>query len=1025
MKTGLALRKRKGGGIVKNAIFAVAAALVVGLPCVVRSESGGMIVLQTGSDWCESGEDVRKVFESTAFRRALVRRGGYDLAVYDDMERPTPKVAAANKTLEKSFVRSSRLPAISFLSPQPRRFFALIENIPYDITPQELAKRVNDALASRKEVEALFKQGARQRMSNPEAAAAAYGAGFEILAKNAGDLNEGRTRKGAFAYEEDFQMLLKLDAGDRFGWRMRFESGYGFGIVEKANKMKGTGYLDEQKKYIASLRAIPTNHLTVVQRQCIEMAEYAILREGGDSARAKTVLKNAFAMGRDTVWGQCAMGYLILSGEYIERKPKYRATVRSRPGQGPQMRPFNPSKLTARIEQIGADAELTEAQKTDIVRYTVLQRVGIDEFNELIERPGAWPFIATFIKDRQWMEDFVWSGPCDSRALFALESLVYQDNGRWINGDGPGRRFATALALEYPKGDEEWLADYLDAYRETAKAKRLHRHALTQPVWQWRYALAPRGSINTDDPPNQQRFMEKFCNMKVGRNGGAHWFVPYRLFNCFGESVHSPEYYKPWVTAGEWPKRKYTYIVGGVCGELSTFGSICSAVHGLPAITCGQPGHCAYTRRILNGTWHIDNNIAPPTTMRTFWPNGGRWTYLQADEGTFEGDREKRLNADRFVELARFAEDKERPAEEVSAFYARACREWPTHYGAWRAWGDWIVRAGRPLGEYRKFAHAAVAALKGLRQPLWDLLTPYYRRVVERKGVDVLAVALIELAPALRQDDGRIQEEGDFRAAVAKWAAPIAENPALMEQVSMAVLTAQSGTRNYFAQALAWCGDFIIDDEKRLAKLLDLASTTSKSKKKGAVVPQQSFLAPLILSASVNGNLSVFQKLSAMQDKLAKYKPKGKRYTLHDFDAELISAEGLLRTSSSPHGDTPGAYAHALDGRPCTGNAFKTDKEKTPWAMVMLPKPAAVKGVVVVDAGKDNKARSLQTPLEVALSEDGQNWQTVHTESEPRDMHRVDLRKNRNKYLFVRVRRSPDVLNEPFSLAKILVYGRK
>ncbi len=55
MKTGLALRKRKGGGIVKNAIFAVAAALVVGLPCVVRSESGGMIVLQTGSDWCESG----------------------------------------------------------------------------------------------------------------------------------------------------------------------------------------------------------------------------------------------------------------------------------------------------------------------------------------------------------------------------------------------------------------------------------------------------------------------------------------------------------------------------------------------------------------------------------------------------------------------------------------------------------------------------------------------------------------------------------------------------------------------------------------------------------------------------------------------------------------------------------------------------------------------------------------------------------------------------------------------------------
>ena len=230
------------------------AALIAGLACGAHGAGNGMIVLQTGSDWCESGEDVRKVFESTAFRRDL-RRSGYDLAVYDDMERPTPKVAAANKALEKSFVRSSRFPAISFLSPQPHRFFALIENIPYDITPQELARQVNGALAARKEAEALFRQGIRQRISNPEAAAAAYGAGFEILAARAGDLNEGRTRKGPFAYEAEFQMLMKLDAGDRFGWRMRFEAGYGFDIVEKANKLRGTGHEEERKRYIASLRA--------------------------------------------------------------------------------------------------------------------------------------------------------------------------------------------------------------------------------------------------------------------------------------------------------------------------------------------------------------------------------------------------------------------------------------------------------------------------------------------------------------------------------------------------------------------------------------------------------------------------------------------------------------------------------------------------------------------------------------------------------------------------------------------------
>jgi hypothetical protein len=43
-------------------MFVLAAALVACLPCVVHGARGGMIVLQTGSDWCESGEDVRKVF---------------------------------------------------------------------------------------------------------------------------------------------------------------------------------------------------------------------------------------------------------------------------------------------------------------------------------------------------------------------------------------------------------------------------------------------------------------------------------------------------------------------------------------------------------------------------------------------------------------------------------------------------------------------------------------------------------------------------------------------------------------------------------------------------------------------------------------------------------------------------------------------------------------------------------------------------------------------------------------------------
>ena len=46
---------------------AVIAAIVVAVS-TTKGEQKGLLILQCGSDWCESGEDVRKVFEGGAFR---------------------------------------------------------------------------------------------------------------------------------------------------------------------------------------------------------------------------------------------------------------------------------------------------------------------------------------------------------------------------------------------------------------------------------------------------------------------------------------------------------------------------------------------------------------------------------------------------------------------------------------------------------------------------------------------------------------------------------------------------------------------------------------------------------------------------------------------------------------------------------------------------------------------------------------------------------------------------------------------
>ena len=991
------------------------------LACFCASGEGkALLVLQVGSDWCDSGEDVRRVFESASFRRAI--GSGFEFAVYDDMDNPTPTVKAANEKLARSRVETRRFPAITCLTGEPRRFYAQLENIPFDVTSDGLAAQVSEATKAKNEAETLFRQGASMR---GEASADCYGRAFEILAAHVGEFNEKRLREGDLAYEAEWRALAALDEGGRYGWTYRFEMGYGVDIIEKATKFRTDDDFRGGSEYIASLRKIPTKHLTVEQRQCIDIAEYALWRKKDDRLEENVeILKRALALGRDTVWGQCALGYIVLSGEEIPPRARYRAPVIPRPEpEGPSAPEMKLSAVERRIGRIAADAELTEKERRDIALYAALMRIGKDAWDELRARPGSRKFMSAFFRDRGWMEDFAWSGPCDgAKSILALESLVFQDDGRWIRGgDCTGRRFATAVALEQPERDEVWLADYMDAFRATALAKRLHRHAVSQPVWQWRFAIQQsHREAHSDDPANQQRHIDKYFNVPLARYQEAHWNIPYRTYNCFGESVQTPAYYEPWIAAGEWVKRRYSPIIGGVCGELSKFGSACANAHGLSSSTAGQPAHCAYTRRRPDGRWEICNNVESPTRVHlSLFPGRNLWTYLQAHEGTFEGDREKRLDAARFSELARFAEKRGASAAEIAEFHKRACGAWPGHYTARQSYGEWIARAKRPLAEHRAFAMDCAKSLAGWRQPLWDLLSPYFARVAVESGPRALKDALVEFAPLLRQGEDIIAEEGDFSAAMKQWVKPLEGDKALMEAAIMAVVAAQRGTRDFFAQTLAWCGDFMLADAARLKRFVAALGKSGSA--------QNTDLAPMILAAAKNGNLHAFRQLADLQDKLSPsaVKTPGKQYPMRDFGAPLLSADGMLTVSTTSRWDTPQLHVHAIDATPRDGNALHTSKEKCPWAMVTLPGPAVVKGVIVENRCTSVGNRARQVPLEVQLSETGDEWHTVFTDGEARETYRIDLRKNDLRSRYIRVRRTPDAKDEVFHLSKILVYGTR
>lgn len=958
-------------------------------------EGATVLILQVGSDWCVAGDPVQQVFESAAFGKLVP-----DTAIrvlYDEMEDPTDEVAEKNAALKDVVVRTRRFPALTCYT--DRHVYAQLDGLPQDITAEQLAAKVAAATAGKDEAEKLF-------------AAGKYGEGFDILARQMGPFHFEALTKGKVAYEEEWEKFNANVTDEMRGWLAHFTMKDGVDIVTLANSFREKGDFEGGRKLIADLRALPNEHFSVSQKQAVEMAEYALLRKDeGARQKCRALLENVLAMGRDTIWGQAALGFLKMDGVEIASRPVPRAPVREHPVVK-RAAGWQPPKFPL------ADVTPCAGDDLSIARWAVLTAVG-EKGWDAVASDAAFPaFWNEFSNDQGWMEDFVWSGPSDfPKAFAALLELWYQDDGRWR---APcGRRFMTALALGYPEKDRAWLADVLDAYRTTSEEGLLQKAALTQPVWQWRYAVHQgHRTVDTDDMAAQQRFLSRLVHVPPKDYGGVCWMLDYNAFNCFGETVQGPLYYKPWEVAGEWCRRRYSLVIGGVCGELSKFGCSSANAHGVPSCTCGQPQHCAYTYRRPGGRWEIGYAVTYPSRLHlSFWGPDNLWTYVEALEGTYGGGRA----ADRYLTLAAHAEGAgdEKGLKAAERFYKRAVAANPRHYRAWRTYGAWLEKNHRPLSDYRVMAFGAAESLPS-RQPLWDVLSRYLTRVVNEEGVDALANEIIALAPFLRQPEEKLAEEADFKSLVLGWTGPFAKDTEKCLAVARALLKAQAGTRDYLTAMLGWGAETLMDTEERFARFVaavEEACATGSDEGETALD-----FGPMILSASKAGNRAAFRQLAALSDRVAPCKEKGKPYPKTYFGGQLLSDGGMLQTSSTSLWDRPADYPRALDATPAGEYAFHTDHEKSPWALVTLEGPTEVRGIVLENR-LSNPSR--QVPIVVQVSEDGSTWRTVFTDGEARATYRVDLQAAAPQAKFIKVFREPEAQDVCFHLRKILVYGKK
>ena len=642
------------------------------------------------------------------------------------------------------------------------------------------------------------------------------------------------------------------------------------------------------------------------------------------------------------------------------------------------------------------------------VKNYIMREVGTQTLKDIGEKEGGKAFLEKFFKDQDWMEQFAGSGkvggitaygvtatPSMSQSLMALDLLYWNDKGGW--GDTKtGRNCLTSLALNHAHDfSDEKLVEIAECYREWDRNGTLHSASKNMDVREWREVT--NFGQNAELDVESLRWIHDFATVPGSKYSGLPWECSYRLKNCFGASVHGPDYYRPWYH--RWNMQEMRYRVGGVCGALSKFGSHGAEAHGIRSYTAGQPGHCAYMLwNFGENRWDHAYSVTGHTMAHFVLSDEHRFAASEEQDRYYSNPR--RMDA----EFLRWKGEYKKSMQACNNNW-QAATEWMNNLKSKEEWDDFgaTVRA--------TFSDAPCLG--------WNL----YRKYLKSMGGDkprMLAAAKLGLA--------------EMKECTAKTVEPIYLDETILDplaelfgndknalwEIFQSALDGYAGSPTFFRQTINWGSVKLMnspEDTKRY--LLTVAAAAKKHK-------CDLDYAGMILSASKAGDITTFKQVYRLMDKLSPKdaaKATGKSFPKQDYGGDLLSEDGLLQTSSTCGYDSPTRYRNALNAEDFADmSAFHTDKGKEVWAQVLLPGESSIMGVTVVDRASGYNA-TRQVPMEILISSDGVAWEKVGGADQPKGEFKFNVGGKKAKY--VRVARVKDAKEEVFHLHKILVYGKK
>lgn len=652
----------------------------------------------------------------------------------------------------------------------------------------------------------------------------------------------------------------------------------------------------------------------------------------------------------------------------------------------------------------------------NILKWKVLDSISPEKMKEL----SGTSFLRAFLNNIEWQQAFFGSGPnpFPDIAISNLALLCKADPKALTNPIY--RKLATATALEYarnqekgkkPEPDSQWgekkMLERYNYFRSSHAAGLLNPAFDKLDYWDMRI-LTGCGRTGFGDV-NSLKWQRDNVRLPAQNYTGACWQAPYRLNNEWGESIHGRDYYIPFEGLYPGGTSQMTKEVGGVCGGLSHFGAYAAIANGIPALTMGEPGHCAYTVRVDEKEWVPAYSLS--NERGCHWAfYGHRWAELILTQDIFshQTDCAKAFLASWAGQMAQKSGD----TATALALYETALQFQPVNYPIWLEYLDLVQKSGKTgKGKWKEISKNIMNAFsKNYPEMAWDILeTKVYPNFLELmtnpeekvREVTAFHKSLDKMLPIPWNFDKALDQQLNFVSD--------AKDP--MGSMMNIVMSTHLDSGDYGPLSMTWCLNHVEGSPELMDQFISRIM-----EKKGST--QGNTLAALsgemIKLAGKSGDIATFQAAGKLMEK--EFKPSLPAF--EPFPGELLSSGGMLQISS--FADQYGEPWRLWGVIEACGGKFHTQNDDPAIATVIMPRIGELSGIVIAGQFADYANRCDGMVVESSL--DGTTWTKLGTIEKMKDVNRIDLAGKSVKARLVRITRPGKNF---FHLQGILIYGKR